>query len=114
MKYNKKIIFLIACMIIFLLIGAISATKKNTNENASNVDMKDNALKIFSIFKNDNIGLNSQPKNINQSHIFHTNQNNTTGLNSQKNNIINQSNNLPNTILNSTINNESKINYFFK
>ena len=48
MKFNKKLFFLIVCMVIFLLVGAISATKKNTNENISNVDMKNNTLGITS------------------------------------------------------------------
>ena len=49
MKFNNKLIFLIVCMVIFLLVGAISATKKkNTNENISNVDMKNNTLGITS------------------------------------------------------------------
>ena len=54
MKYNKKIIFLIACMVIFLLVGAISATKKNTNENISNEDMKNNTLGITSVDQQNN------------------------------------------------------------
>ena len=52
MKFNNKLIFLIVCMVIFLLVGAISATKKNTNETINNVDMKNNTLEITSIGQN--------------------------------------------------------------
>ena len=88
MKYNKKLIFLIVCMVIFLLVGAISATKKNTNENISNVDMKNNTLGITSVDQ----------------------QNNSIEPSPQQNNSANQSNTLTKKNLNSTINNETKIN----
>ena len=42
-------------MVIFLLVGAISATKKNTNENVSNAGMKDNTLGITSVDQNNSV-----------------------------------------------------------
>ena len=43
------------CMVIFLLVGAISATKKNTYENVSNAGMKDNTLGITSVDQNNSV-----------------------------------------------------------
>ena len=42
MKCNNKSFLLIACVLIFLLIGAVSANEQN--ETISNVSIEDNAL----------------------------------------------------------------------
>ena len=73
MKCYNKSILLIACMLIFLLIGAVSANKNNT---ISNVSIGDNVLEIGSV-------------------------NQTNGLVSSQNGVVDQFNNL--TGLNSSL-----------
>ena len=66
-------------MVIFLLVGAISATKKNTYENISNVDMKNNTLGINSV--------NQQNNSVNQSNnLTKENLNSTINNESEINN----------------------------
>ena len=81
MKCYNKSILLIACMVIFLLIGAVSANK---NDTISNVGMDDNTL----------LG------SVNQS----------CDLGSQQNNIVNQVNNLIEHNLSSEVNNSGEFN----
>ena len=78
MKFNNKLIFLIVCMVIFLLVGAISATKKNTNETINNIDMKDNTLGITSV--------NQQNNSLNQSNNLTKENLNSTNNESEINN----------------------------
>ena len=54
MKCYNKSILLIACMLIFLLIGAVSANE-NQNETISNVSIEDNALEIGSVNQSDDL-----------------------------------------------------------
>ena len=57
MRCNNKSILLIACILIFLLIGAVSANK---NDTISNVGMDDNTL-VGSV--NQSVDLGSQQNN---------------------------------------------------
>ena len=60
MKCYNKSILLIACMLIFLLIGAVSANK---NDTISNVSIEDNAL-VDSV--NQSRDLSLQQSNVDQ------------------------------------------------
>ena len=68
-KCNKKAIFLIASMLIFLLVGVVSAAEE-TNETVDNVAMEDNALGIAGVSQNDGGELNSQYVSVDQSNIL--------------------------------------------
>ena len=91
-------------MVIFLLVGAISATKKNTNETINNVGMKDNTLGMTSVGQNNSVNQsnNLTKENLNSTINNETKINNTSlGDDGNFADLQNKINNLPdNSILN--------------
>ena len=60
-KFNRKSVLLITTLLIFLLVGVVSAAE--TNDTVSSVAMEDNALEIASVSQNNSSELNLQQDN---------------------------------------------------
>ena len=137
MKCNKTLLFLIGCMVLFLLVGAVSATDKN-NQTVNNTNIENNTTEIDNICQN-NSSINPQCpddiifKNISTEPLYggnplifnNNNPVNYDAINNDINNTLNNSNitnnNTNNTLNNSNITNNNTnftfddyLNKFFK